>query len=59
MCKDPIVKETRKAGEELAKKANYNIHAFFENLRKKEKGENRRIISHSIDHHLSSMNKAI
>lgn len=37
MWKDPIVQEARKAGEELAKKADYNIHAFFQKLRKNEK----------------------
>ncbi|MEK6657300.1 MAG: hypothetical protein AABY58_07655 [Nitrospirota bacterium] len=37
MWKDPIVQEVRKAGEELAKEANYNLHTFFQKLRKKEK----------------------
>lgn len=37
MWKDSIIKEVRKAGEELAKQANYNIHTFFQNLRKNEK----------------------
>lgn len=31
---DYIVEEVRKAGELLAEKANYDIHIFFENLRK-------------------------
>ena len=31
---DYIVDEVRKAGELLAEKANYDIHTFFENLRK-------------------------
>lgn len=34
---DPIVSEVRKAGEELAKKANYDLHTFFENLRNNAK----------------------
>ena len=37
MWKDPIVQETRKAGEELARQADYNIHTFFQKLRKNEK----------------------
>lgn len=37
MWKDPIVQEVRKAGEELAKQANYDLHVFFQNLRKNEK----------------------
>ncbi len=36
MLRDPIVEEVRKAGEELAKLANYDIHTFFENLRMSE-----------------------
>ena len=45
MCNDPIVSETRKAGEELARKANFNVHTFFENLRRKEKEEDRKTVS--------------
>ena len=33
MVDDPIVAEVRKAGEELAKEAGYDVHRFFENLR--------------------------
>jgi hypothetical protein len=40
MWEDPIVDETRKAGEELAKRANYDLHTFFENLRNNGKKEN-------------------
>ena len=36
MCKDPIVREVRKAGEILAKQANYDLHIFFQNLRNNE-----------------------
>ncbi len=36
MWEDPIVAEVRKAGEKLAEEANYNLHTFFKNLRKKE-----------------------
>ena len=45
MQEDPIVKEVRKAGEELAKKANYDLHTFFENLRKNEALNKAKIIS--------------
>ena len=37
MWKDPIVQEVRKAGEELARQAEYNLHTFFQKLRKNEK----------------------
>lgn len=36
MRKDPIVSEVRKAGEQLAKEANYDLHTFFENMRQSE-----------------------
>jgi SHS2 domain-containing protein len=34
MWRDPIVEEVRKAREELFKQANYDLHTFFENLKK-------------------------
>ena len=37
MWKDPIVQEARKAGEELARQAGYNLHTFFQKLRESEK----------------------
>ena len=37
MWEDPIVKEVRKAGEDLAKKCNYDIHEMAEYLRKRNK----------------------
>lgn len=45
MWKDPIVQDIRKAGEELAKKANYNLHIFFQNLRNNEKKQKYKIVS--------------
>jgi len=33
MCKDPIVDEVRKAGEELSAESGENIQLFFSNLR--------------------------
>ena len=40
MWEDPIVNEVRKAGEDLAKQANYDLHTFFQNLRNNAKNEN-------------------
>jgi len=37
MTKDPIVQEVRKAGEELARQAKYDLHGLFKNLRNYEK----------------------
>lgn len=34
MDADPIVKEVRDAGAKLAEEAGYDLHRFFENLRK-------------------------
>jgi len=45
MWQDPIVEEVRKAGEELAKRANYDLHTFFENLRKSQNKRNARVVS--------------
>ena len=45
MWRDPIVEEVRQAGEELAKRANYNLHTFLENLRKNEKKRKAKIVS--------------
>jgi hypothetical protein len=40
MWQDPIVQDVRRAGEELAKQANYDQYTFFQNLRNNEKKEN-------------------
>ena len=45
MWKDPIVQDVRKAGEELTKQANYNLHTFFQNLRDNEKKRNYKVVS--------------
>jgi len=37
MWKYPIVQEARKAGEDLARQADYNLHTFFQTLRKNQK----------------------
>jgi hypothetical protein len=45
MWKDPIVDEVRKAGEQLAKEAKYDLHTFFENMRRNEKKRKVKIVS--------------
>ncbi len=45
MWQDPIVQDVRKAGEELAKQANYDLHTFFQNLRDNEKKERCKVVS--------------
>ncbi|MBI2471871.1 MAG: hypothetical protein HYV59_11615 [Planctomycetes bacterium] len=49
MWQDPIVQEVRKAGEELAKQANFNLHTFFQNLRNNEKKNHSKIVSRLKD----------
>ncbi len=43
MWKDPIVQEVRKAGEELAKRSNYNLKELFQSLRNNEKNSKAKI----------------
>lgn len=45
MWEDPIVNEVRKAGEDLAKQAKYDLHTFFQNLRNNEKKQKYKIVS--------------
>ena len=45
MWVDPIVDEVRKAGEELSKQANYDLHTLCENLRKKQNKHGGEIVS--------------
>lgn len=45
MWRDPIVEDVRKAGEVLAKRANYDLHTFFQNLRNNEKERNPKVVS--------------
>lgn len=47
MWQDPIVQDIRKAGEELVKQANYDLHTFFENLRNNEKKRRVKVLSRS------------
>ncbi|OIP39503.1 hypothetical protein AUJ95_05530 [Candidatus Desantisbacteria bacterium CG2_30_40_21] len=45
MWQDPIVQDVRRAGEELAKQANYDLHIFFQNLRNNEKKESLKVVT--------------
>jgi len=45
MWKDPIVEEVRKAGDELFKQANYDLHTLFENIRKSQNERNIKVVS--------------
>ena len=47
MRKDPIIEEVRKAGEQIAQEAGYDVHAFFNLLREREKLHATRIVSFS------------
>jgi hypothetical protein len=40
MWKDPIVEQVRQAGEEIARKADYDLHTLFEQLRERERQRN-------------------
>lgn len=39
------MEDVRKAGEVLAKRANYDLHTFFQNLRNNEKERNPKVVS--------------
>jgi len=45
MRKDFIAEEVRKAGEELFRQANYDLHTLFENIRKSQKERNIKVVS--------------
>ena len=45
MWQDPIVKEVRKAGEDLAKKTHYNLQNMLKNLRDNEKRAKVKVVS--------------
>lgn len=48
MWKDPIVLEVRRAGEALAEQSDYDLEVFFQNLRKKEKKRNTKVVSRAV-----------
>lgn len=54
MWEDLIVQEVRKAGEDLAKRANYDLHTFFENLRTNEQKRNSIVVSKLKDETISA-----
>lgn len=45
MKKDPIIEETRKAGEDLARLAGFDVHVFFNLLRECEQRHVSRVVS--------------
>jgi hypothetical protein len=49
MMRDPIVEEVRKAREELFKQANYDLHTFFENIKKIQEERKARMFSRIKD----------
>jgi len=48
MNPDPIVKEVREAGAKLAAEAGYDVHRFFERLRKNEKEYNKPLVREPV-----------
>lgn len=58
MWKDPIVLEVRRAGEALAEQSDYDLEVFFQNLRKKEKKRNTKVVSRAaLNQGLSKVDK--
>ena len=45
MWKDPIVEQVRQAGEEIARKADYDLHTLFEQLRERERQRKVRVVT--------------
>lgn len=45
---DPIVEEVREAGAQLAEKAGYDIHVFFDLLREAEKGYRKPLVQKPV-----------
>ena len=41
---DPVVEEVRKAGEQMAREANYDLHALCERLRETERKYPERLV---------------
>lgn len=59
MWRDPIVEEVRKAREELFKQANYDLHTFFENLKKIQEERKVRTVSEKDKTACSKMSDVI
>jgi hypothetical protein len=45
MWKDPIVEEIHKIRAKMAKEVNYDVHQLIENMRKREKESNAKVVS--------------
>ena len=45
MGNDPIGEEVRRAGEEIARRANDDLHALFDQLRKRESQRKAKVVS--------------
>lgn len=45
MGNDPIVEKVRRAGEEIAGRANHDLRALFDQLRKREKQRKAKVVS--------------
>ena len=56
MWEDPIVKEVRQAGAELARKASNDIHTFFEHMRKAQENYRGKIVQ-DVPRHKSILTK--
>ena len=59
MWRDPIVEEVRKAREELFRQANYDLHTFFENIKKIQEERKARMISKKDKDMCSKMSDVI
>ena len=62
MKRDPIIEEVRKAGENLAREAGYDVHAFFNMLRERENFHAARVVSRTpvmYADNISNVNAAV
>ena len=62
MKRDPIIEEVRKAGENLAREAGYDIHVFFNMLRERENSHAARVVSRTpvmYADNISNVNAAV
>lgn len=55
---DPIVKEIRKAREELARKFNFDLHAIFSDISERQKALGSRLVSKAKKHTVYKKGKA-
>ncbi|MEI6705117.1 MAG: hypothetical protein WCL71_16550 [Deltaproteobacteria bacterium] len=62
MKRDPIIEEVRKAGENLAREAGYDVHTFFNMLRERENSHAARVVSRTpviFADNISNVNAAV